>query len=101
MNYDICVVGGGPGGYTAAVRAARLGGKVVLIEKDEIGGTCLNRGCIPLKVLLQAAEIISVNVSAAPNFRQISRIGHEVIPASGANSTGEDKEREPIFMGKN
>ncbi|HJX23113.1 MAG TPA: dihydrolipoyl dehydrogenase [Candidatus Bathyarchaeia archaeon] len=67
MKYDVCVVGGGPGGYTAAVRAARLGGKVILVEKDEIGGTCLNRGCIPLKVLLQAAEIISV-MKEAKNF---------------------------------
>jgi dihydrolipoamide dehydrogenase len=67
LNYDVCVVGGGPGGYTAAVRAAHLGGKVILVEKDEIGGTCLNRGCIPLKVLLQAAEIISV-MKEAKNF---------------------------------
>jgi dihydrolipoamide dehydrogenase len=67
LNYDICVVGGGPGGYTAAVRGAHLGGKVILIEKDEIGGTCLNRGCIPLKVLLQAAEIISL-MREAKNF---------------------------------
>jgi dihydrolipoamide dehydrogenase len=59
LDYDLCIVGGGPGGYTAAAKAARLGGKVILIEKDEIGGTCLNRGCIPLKVLLQAAETLS------------------------------------------
>jgi len=48
----VLVIGGGPGGYVAAIRAAQLGAKVILIEKDKIGGTCLNRGCIPTKALL-------------------------------------------------
>jgi dihydrolipoamide dehydrogenase len=48
----VVVIGGGPGGYVAAIRAAQLGAKVTLIEKDELGGTCLNRGCIPTKPLL-------------------------------------------------
>ena len=48
-QYDIAVLGGGPGGYVAAIRIARLGGKVALVEKRDIGGTCLNRGCIPTK----------------------------------------------------
>lgn len=56
MNYDIAVVGGGPGGYVAAIRAAQLGAKVLLIEKDKIGGVCLNRGCIPTKTLLKSAD---------------------------------------------
>ena len=55
-KYDIAVIGSGPGGFTAAVRAAQLGAKVVLIEKDLIGGTCLNRGCIPTKFLWQALK---------------------------------------------
>jgi len=54
----IVVIGGGPGGYVAAIRAAQLGAKVTLIEKDKIGGTCLNRGCIPTKVLLFDAKMI-------------------------------------------
>jgi dihydrolipoamide dehydrogenase len=52
----IVVVGGGPGGYVAAIRAAQLGGEVVLVEKEHIGGTCLNKGCIPTKVLLHTSE---------------------------------------------
>ena len=45
--FDIVVIGGGPAGYVAAIKAAQLGGKVALVEKSELGGTCLNRGCIP------------------------------------------------------
>ena len=56
----IIIIGGGPGGYVAAIRAAQLGAQVVLIEKDTLGGTCLNRGCIPTKALLQSAEVFSL-----------------------------------------
>ncbi len=54
----LVVIGGGPGGYVAAIRAAQLGAKVTLIEKDKIGGTCLNRGCIPTKTLLFDAKML-------------------------------------------
>ena len=54
---DLIVIGGGPGGYVAAIRAAQLGCNVKLIEREKVGGTCLNRGCIPTKVLLHAAEL--------------------------------------------
>lgn len=57
-RYDIAVIGGGPAGYIAAVRGAQLGAEVVLFEKDVLGGTCLNRGCIPTKTYLKGAEII-------------------------------------------
>lgn len=56
MSYDVAVIGGGPGGYVAAIRAAQLGGKVLLVEKETVGGVCLNRGCIPTKTLLKSAE---------------------------------------------
>ena len=56
-RYDIVVLGGGSGGYACALRAAELGKRVALIEKDKVGGTCLHRGCIPTKALLHAAEI--------------------------------------------
>lgn len=53
---DIVIIGGGPGGYVAAIRAAQLGGRVILIERERLGGTCLNRGCIPTKTLLYYSE---------------------------------------------
>ena len=56
MDFDVAVIGGGPGGYVAAIRTAQLGAKVALIEKDSLGGVCLNRGCIPTKTLLKSAE---------------------------------------------
>jgi len=56
-SYDIVVLGGGSGGYACALRAAELGKRVALIERDKVGGTCLHRGCIPTKALLHAAEI--------------------------------------------
>jgi len=56
-SYDIVVLGGGSGGYACALRAAELGKRVALIERDRVGGTCLHRGCIPTKALLHAAEI--------------------------------------------
>ncbi len=59
MTFDLAIIGAGPGGYVAAIRAARLGAKVTLIEKDEIGGTCLNWGCIPTKALAASAHAIS------------------------------------------
>ncbi|CEG22552.1 Dihydrolipoyl dehydrogenase [Planococcus massiliensis] len=57
-NYEVVVLGGGPGGYVAAIQAAKLGKRVALIEARELGGTCLNRGCIPSKTLLRHAEVI-------------------------------------------
>jgi len=54
---DVVVIGGGPGGYVAAIHAAHLGAQVALIEKDRLGGTCLNRGCIPTKALVRSAEV--------------------------------------------
>ena len=56
-NFDVVILGGGSGGYAAALRSAQLGKSVALIEKDKLGGTCLHRGCIPTKALLHSAEI--------------------------------------------
>ena len=59
-KYDIAIIGGGPGGYVAAIRAAQLGQSVVLIEQERVGGLCLNWGCIPSKSLLWNAEVVNL-----------------------------------------
>jgi dihydrolipoamide dehydrogenase len=64
-TYDIVVLGGGSGGYACALRAVELGKSVLLVEKDKLGGTCLNRGCIPTKALLHAAEVADQTREAA------------------------------------
>ena len=56
-NYDLIVLGSGPGGYVAAIRAAQLGLKTAIVERENLGGICLNWGCIPTKALLRSAEI--------------------------------------------
>ncbi len=60
FDYDVIVLGGGPGGYVAAIRAAQLGLKTALIEKENLGGVCLNWGCIPSKSLIRNAEIVNL-----------------------------------------
>ena len=56
-SYDVIIIGGGPGGYVAAIRAAQLGLKTAVVEREHLGGICLNWGCIPTKALLRSAEI--------------------------------------------
>jgi dihydrolipoamide dehydrogenase len=57
MNYDLIIIGSGPGGYVAAIRASQLGLKVAVVEREELGGVCLNWGCIPTKALLKSAQV--------------------------------------------
>ena len=82
MNYDLIIIGSGPGGYVAAIRAAQLKMKVAVVEKAELGGICLNWGCIPTKSLLKSAQIfdsltrasdygISVSGEVKPDFKAI------------------------------
>src|ERR1700737_920686 len=65
-SFDVVVIGGGPGGYVAALRAAQLGAKTAIAEKDRLGGTCLVRGCIPTKALLQSSELYTLAMGGAP-----------------------------------
>ena len=58
-KYDCIVVGSGPGGYVTAIRAAQLGMKTAVVEKDKLGGRCLNYACIPAKAVLRAADVLS------------------------------------------
>lgn len=64
-NYNVIVIGGGPGGYVCAIKAAQLGLKVALVEKENLGGTCLNWGCIPTKALIRNAEVVNTLKNSA------------------------------------
>ncbi|MBP8212602.1 MAG: FAD-dependent oxidoreductase, partial [Saprospiraceae bacterium] len=84
MNFDLIILGSGPGGYVAAIRASQLGMKVAVVEKENLGGVCLNWGCIPTKALLKSAQVfdyihhakdygITVNEPVAEFGQMISR----------------------------
>ena len=79
-NFDVVILGGGSGGYAAALRSAQLGKSVALIEKDKLGGTCLHRGCIPTKALLHSAEIAD-NVRDAGHYGVQATFGAIDMPA--------------------
>ena len=65
MNYDVIIIGSGPGGYVAAIRASQLGLKTAIVERESLGGICLNWGCIPTKALLKSAQVFEyINHSA-------------------------------------
>ena len=68
MAYDLIVIGGGPAGYVAAIRAAQLGKSVACVEADRAGGTCLNWGCIPTKALLKNAELYQTLLNKSVEF---------------------------------
>ncbi|MEI6750338.1 MAG: dihydrolipoyl dehydrogenase [Bacteroidota bacterium] len=89
MDYDIIVIGSGPGGYVAAIRASQLGFKVAVVEKAELGGVCLNWGCIPTKALLKSAQVfdyakhaaafgISITGDVTPDFTAIVKRSRDV-----------------------
>ncbi len=88
MKYDLIVIGSGPGGYVAAIRASQLGMKTAVVEKSELGGICLNWGCIPTKSLLKSAQVLEyINnaqnygievTEAKPNFEKIVQRSREV-----------------------
>ena len=79
-NFDIVILGGGSGGYAAALRSAQLGKSVALIEKDKLGGTCLHRGCIPTKALLHSAEVAD-SVKEAAHYGVNAQFGSIDMPA--------------------
>ncbi|MFE6994819.1 dihydrolipoyl dehydrogenase [Microbacterium sp. NPDC057659] len=91
-TFDVVILGGGSGGYAAALRAAELGKKVALIEKDKVGGTCLHRGCIPTKALLHAAEV-------AEHVRDAASVG-VTATLEGIDAAGVRSYREGIVAKK-
>lgn len=74
-TFDLVIIGGGPGGYVAAIKAAQLGIKTALIEKDKVGGTCLHKGCIPTKVLLHSADLYSQLLKANEFGITVDKLG--------------------------
>ena len=68
MSYDLIVIGGGPAGYVGAIRAAQLGKSVVCVERERVGGTCLNWGCIPTKALLKNGEVYNTMAKKAAEY---------------------------------
>lgn len=86
IECDIAIIGGGPGGYVAAIQGAKMGAKVVLIEKEKVGGTCLNWGCIPTKALVRSAEV----------FRNLKEAEH-----FGLRTTGVAVDMEKVVARKN
>lgn len=89
MNFDLIVLGTGPGGYVAAIRASQLGMKVAVVEKESLGGICLNWGCIPTKALLKSANVfeyikhakdygIEIQGEAVPNFESVIKRSRQV-----------------------
>src|SRR5690625_1426987 len=95
MKYDLIVIGSGPGGYVAAIRAAQLGMKVGVVERESLGGICLNWGCIPTKALLKSAQVYNYIKNAndfgielensKPNFEKVIARSREV---AGSMSKG-------------
>lgn len=77
VQADICIIGGGPGGYVAALRGSQLGAKVALVEAAELGGVCLNRGCIPSKALLRCAEVYQLALHASSYGVTARQVSHD------------------------
>lgn len=92
--YDIIIVGGGPGGYVAAIKASQLGSTVALVEADRIGGVCLNYGCIPTKTLLRSAKLYQ-------DFLDAESFGIDIDPASGVKVNWKNlMKRKDAVVGK-
>ena len=77
-SFDLIVVGGGPGGYVAAIRAAQLGGTVALVEREDLGGVCLNWGCIPTKALLRTSELFHLMNHAGDYGLSVKDVGYDI-----------------------
>lgn len=89
MDRDLVIIGGGPGGYEAAIRGAQLGKRVTLIEQDRMGGTCLNRGCIPTKALYKNAETIN-------SLKKMLEFGISLSEFTFDMSTAQDRKNEVV-----
>lgn len=103
-NYDLLVIGSGPGGYVAAIRASQLGMKVGVIERENLGGICLNWGCIPTKALLKSAQVFEYINHAADYGINVSGVSHDfaaVIKRSRGVADGMSKGIQFLFKKNN
>ena len=78
-KYDIIIIGSGPGGYVTAIRASQLGMKTALVEKESLGGICLNWGCIPTKALLKSAQVFDYLNHANDYGLNVKNFSEEII----------------------
>ena len=76
--YDVIVIGAGPGGYVAAIRAAQLGLKAIVVEREHMGGICLNWGCIPTKAMLRSSEVYHLMHRAKEFGLSVENIGYDL-----------------------
>ena len=91
-DYEVAVIGAGPGGYETAIKAAQLGKKTCIVEEKSFGGTCLNVGCIPTKVLIRTANLVS-EIRAASEFAVVG--GYEKAPAAEKRDRKNSYRRRP------
>src|ERR1700757_1761549 len=87
MSYDVIVIGSGPGGYVAAIRASQLGLKTAIVERENLGGICLNWGCIPTKALLKSAQVFEY-LNHAADYGITAAPGKVDFPATIKRSRG-------------
>src|SRR3546814_17238041 len=101
MNYDIIVIGSGPGGYVAAIRASQLGFKTAIVEREALGGICLNWGCIPTKALLKSAQVFEY-LNHAADYGINSKGGSVDCPAvvKSSRSVADGLSKEIKFLMK-
>ena len=112
-QYDLVLLGGGTGGYVAAIRAKQLGLNVAVVEEIKLGGTCLHRGCIPTKAMLKSADVFDevkkakefgVNVAGEVTFDYETALGRSVKVVDGQYKgllyLFEKKHRIPVYMGR-
>ena len=109
MKYDLIVIGSGPGGYVAAIRAAQLKMKVAVVERESLGGICLNWGCIPTKSLLKSAQVydyfkhaeeygIMLEGNAKPDFEKIIQRSRGVADGMSKGIQFLLKKKTDLFM---
>src|SRR5690606_9607656 len=102
-TYDVVVIGSGPGGYVAAIRASQLGLKTAIVERDALGGICLNWGCIPTKALLRSAEVYETLHRLDEFGLKAEKIGYdaEAVVKRSRNVAGQRSNGVKFLMKKN